>query len=103
MATTWLRHESATVKLVHWNKDVVSLTNLYSKERRKGHATELMKIVCQLADNEGFLLQLVPGRYGHPIGPDNAVLIKFYESFGFKLPAIKDPAFPKIMTRRPNV
>lgn len=102
MATTWLKYESASVKLIHWQEQMVTITNLFAKERRKGHATELMKMVCNIADDKGYIMQLVPGQYGHPIGPGNDVLIKFYESFGFVLPKTKQKGVPMIMIRTPS-
>lgn len=84
-----MTHESARLMLTVWYENGkathATVSNLYSIHRRQGHATELMAEACRYADRNGLDLYLTANRYGRPIGPDNLVLIKFYEKFGFSI------------------
>lgn len=86
-----LKHESASVTLRVWKDGEAIVTDLIARDRRKGHATELMHKVVDFADDEGLTLILLARRYGHPIGPDNMQLKKFYEKFGFVRERDPDP------------
>lgn len=53
-------YKSAIVSLVFWDHHkYVTLTGLKSKEKSKGHATELMKWIISIADKEQFILILM--------------------------------------------
>jgi len=82
-----MSYESASVKVVDWGNGRNTLSNLHSIDRRKGHARALLEMICQKADEADQTLILEARQYGHPIGPDNATLVAFYESLGFELVA----------------
>lgn len=66
-------------------------------ERNKGHATSLLKEVCQEADESQTLLVLVPNSFDtNALTTDQ--LEKWYEKFGFK--RIQDK--PVLMCRDPK-
>ena len=72
--------------VIEWaDSNSATVTGLYSRERNKGHATALMQKIVEWADANNMTLILDVLRFGHPIGPDNAYLIRFYEKFGFEV------------------
>lgn len=75
----------------------VSAVATWPTERKKGHATSLMKEVCQEADEAQTLLVLVPDSFD-PEGMNTDQLEKWYEKFGFK--RIQDK--PVLMCRDPK-
>ena len=77
--------ESASCILRKEETHRYSLTNLYSVEVRKGHATGLMQKVIALADEHDFRIWLTARQYGNPHGMPTELLIPFYKRFGFKL------------------
>lgn len=79
-----VRLESALCTVHHWGNGTATITRLWAKQRRRGHATRLMEHICEWADQNEIVLFLEVGRYGHPIGPDNEILEAFYKSFGFR-------------------
>lgn len=86
-------YESATVKLIWLNSEVLTLSNLYSIKQRQGHATGLMRLACEYADKYAERIVLFVGQYGNTTGLDNAGLIRFYEGFGFKIVPKKKPDY----------
>jgi ribosomal protein S18 acetylase RimI-like enzyme len=52
--------------------------------RKKGYATKLMLLLCELADVSGLTLTLDVGRFDYGDCLSNEELIKFYKKFGFK-------------------
>lgn len=68
-------------------------------DRRAGHARALMERVLEWADNSGYSLILEVGRYGQPVGPDNDVLVRFYESLGFEKIDKENPREKIVMLR----
>lgn len=65
-------------------------------QRRQGHASNLMALLCKEADQDGTILVLTPARYGNgPLG--RLQLQRWYEAFGFKV--IQD--MPVLMCRDP--
>lgn len=76
--------QSAQVTMTHSDSKTAKLSNLYSQERGKGHATSLLEEVMDYADKNGISLWLEVQRYGNPRnGLDNSQLIRLYEKFGF--------------------
>jgi GNAT superfamily N-acetyltransferase len=95
----YFQHESATVRLRYTADARALVIGLYSKDRNKGHATELMNKVVQYADDRSVTLALIAQQFGQPIGPDNAYLEKFYARFGF----VREFPFSCIyMVRKPS-
>jgi len=58
--------------------------SLVSQDRRQGHATGLLQLICDRADREGLELRLTVGSEGGPEDASNADLIRFYGKFGFE-------------------
>lgn len=58
--------------------------SLISQERRRGHATGLLQLICDRADREELELRLTVGSEGGPEDASNADLIRFYGKFGFE-------------------
>lgn len=81
--TIKFKHETAQVQLIVWENGDATVSALYSKERKQGHATALMQQVVEYADERNMRLILDAQQFGHPIGPDNSYLVAFYERFGF--------------------
>lgn len=77
------------------------LANVFSEERQQGHATALMQSVIEYADDNELTVYLTARRYGHPIGPDNDVLVDLYKKFGFEI-AAEYPGGAVGMTRTPT-
>lgn len=80
----YFKHESATCKLTVHSAGA-DLTHVYSTDRGKGHATELLKTVMAYADEHGLKVWLSVKAYGHPVQSilSNEQLIEFYKKFGF--------------------
>lgn len=80
------RHKRATAKLVVWDKERATVSNLFSVQRGKGHAKGVMQKIVDYADDHGLILTLVVGMYGYADkdSMDNAALKVFYAKFGFK-------------------
>jgi len=78
-------HESASARIVTASDGTGSLTGVYSKERRKGHAKGLMQKVTEYADENQVIVLLTVQRYGYKDNEalDNIQLMQFYKKFGF--------------------
>lgn len=100
MVTHNFTYRSATLKLTGEN-DVFTLSNLVAGERRKGHASELVRFMCDIADDNGWTIQLTAHRFGRPPGPDTKTLVAFYRKYGFK-PTTKNRRGPIKMERQPK-
>lgn len=75
---------SANCSLIVWeDEDTITVSSLYSEFRRRGHATELMQRVIELADamDRNLILRVQP--YGDDERIEKKRLIEFYEKFGF--------------------
>ncbi|ASR80098.1 acetyltransferase [Arthrobacter phage Correa] len=81
--TIIIKHESASLQLHDFGNGMASVSHVFAKERRKGHASALMEKLIEYADDHNLVLNLEVRRYGHPIGPDNEVLKTFYSKYGF--------------------
>lgn len=79
-----LSHKSASVRLFP-DYDSYRVSDLYSKQRGLGHASELMKKVVEYADEHSIDLYLIAQAYGRNPELSNAQLISFYKRFGFKV------------------
>jgi hypothetical protein len=79
------KYESASVALTWRPGRILALSNLYSIQERKGHATELMRLVCEYADKHAKVVILRVNQYGKTTGMNNSQLIQFYQKFGFRL------------------
>ncbi|ASR80293.1 acetyltransferase [Arthrobacter phage JEGGS] len=89
--TIIIKHESASLQLHDFGNGMASVSHVFAKERRKGHASALMEKLVEYADDHNLVLNLEVRRYGHPIGPDNEILKSFYSKYGFvQVRAIKD-------------
>lgn len=78
-------YKSASVNLsVSPSVSVAFIGSLVSQERRQGHATGLLQLICDRADREGLELRLTVGSEGGPEEASDADLIRFYGKFGFE-------------------
>lgn len=95
-----LRYGDAQVTLDYEEDTTARLIGLYSENRGRGEATEVMLEAIRHADKHGITLWLEVQRYGDWRNSlDNNQLISFYERFGFDL--IADDRRPRWMTRDP--
>lgn len=95
------RRQSASLVLHYEEDGGAKISNLYSQERGKGHARELMNAVLEQTDREGLVVWLEVQRFGNPRdGLDNFQLMDFYQSFGF-VPKPEDYKPPRWMERQP--
>jgi ribosomal protein S18 acetylase RimI-like enzyme len=85
MQNVEFKNESARCILHIWDDKSATVSSVHSVIRNQGHATGLMKKVTDYADEHGLALLLDVNQFGHPIGPDNAYLIGFYQRFGFEI------------------
>ena len=83
METELLQYESASANLSVLSPKVAVLGSLVARDRRKGHATELLRQLCERADAQGLELKLTAGSDGGPDDLDTEALIRFYGCFGF--------------------
>lgn len=83
-------YESAAVRFHDWGDGTANLGHLYSKSRRKGHASELMKRVMYYADQHGLETYLTVEPYGRIPGMNKKQLLAFYRKFGFRV-RVKGP------------
>ncbi len=75
----------------------------WPSERGKGHATVLMRQVCDQADEDKTLLLLSPKAFSEG-GPDSKKLESWYASFGFvriqdkpEVLMVRDPVVSKVL------
>lgn len=78
-------HETSSCKLLVWDKDKATLSNLFSRKRGQGHAKEVMRQACRYADKQQLtvILEVQQYQYADSKAMDNAALRRFYERFGF--------------------
>ena len=80
-----IRYESASANLsLSSRSNSAFIGSLVAEERRRGHGTELLRLICERADAEGLDLLLTVGADGGPGDPDREALIRFYGRFGFE-------------------
>lgn len=93
-------YESATAQLNFYDDGLVTLSHVYSKKRGLGHATGVVRLVTEFADEKGIDLTLQVRRYGHTdmLSPSNEQLIEFYSKFGFN--RLRDRNKKIMMTRK---
>jgi len=80
--TLTFTYESASLTLTVWDGTRASLSDVYTVDRRKGHATELLGIVTRYADEHGLNIFTAAEAFGEN-GLTNTQLQAFYEKFGF--------------------
>lgn len=89
-------HETATAAVRHHGGGLASLVNMFSRTRRKGHATALMQKVVDYADEQHLTLMLVAQRHSITTGLNDEQLVEFYKKFGFR---VRDNTLPVVMER----
>jgi ribosomal protein S18 acetylase RimI-like enzyme len=94
-----LEYKSASANLTITRSGKMFLGSVVAHERRKGHATELLRIVCKTADTAGAEVKLTVEVDTQSGDPDSQSLIRFYEKFGFKSMIDDNPYY---MTRSPK-
>ena len=83
VTTLTLTHKSASCTVALWGDGTASISNVYSEQKRKGHARELMNKVMAYADKEHLLLKTAAEPYGEEPRIPIEKLTEFYVSFGF--------------------
>lgn len=78
-------HLSATCNVTIWNDgtDSASVSDVFSTEKRQGHATKLLEEVIAYADKEQLILKTAAEPYGEEPHIPIENLTEFYLSFGF--------------------
>ena len=100
LTRTTFKYGGAQVTLVYEDDSTARLIGLYSEDRGKGDAKEVMLEATRHADEHGITIWLEVQRYGDwRESLDNHQLETFYERFGFDL--IDDDRRPRWMTRYP--
>jgi GNAT superfamily N-acetyltransferase len=93
-------HESASCKVVLWEDGTASLSDVYAKTRRQGHATELLNTVMRWVDDRGLILKTVAQAHGTDPKLSSTQLVEFYKKFGFV--PLTDATDFIYMERQPN-
>lgn len=78
------RYKSASLSLTEINPTTYRLHNLRSAVLAHGHASALLQIVIDWADEQGVDIQLVVQGYGRHGILNNKQLVAFYEKYGFE-------------------
>lgn len=101
VTTTTIRHGSASAKIHDWGNGRASLSNVYSRTRRRGDGSKLMRKVVKFADKNELTLTTSAEPYGPHTSIDDAWwLVEFYKKFGFRTPyPYKAPCW---LIRRPS-
>lgn len=100
LTRTTFKYGGAEVTLVYEDDNTARLVGLYSKNRGRGEAKEVMLEATAHADRLGVTIWLEVQRYGDWRDSfDNDQLINFYGRFGFDL--MDDDHRPRWMIRYP--
>jgi GNAT superfamily N-acetyltransferase len=83
-------YRSASLTFTVWDGTHASMSNVYSVERGKGHATKLIGIVTKYADDNGLNIFTAAQSFGEG-GLTTGQLRIFYEKFGFIVQNDTDP------------
>jgi GNAT superfamily N-acetyltransferase len=94
------KHESATLTFTDWKDGTASISDVFSAEKRKGHATNLLNEITSFADKKGLILLTAAEAYGEEPRMSTNQLVTFYERFGFV--AIGDDPEYMFMERLPR-
>lgn len=78
-------YESATgcINVICSSPKEAFVNAVYSRERRQGHASVLMQMIVDHADDHDYILHLTVQGYGNGVIMDNPSLVEFYARFGF--------------------
>ena len=81
------RFGNATCKLTEHGDGNADLTHVYSKDRGRGQATQLLRLVMEYVDEKNLRVYLRVRGYGGPVNTmlSNQQLVLFYEKFGFRI------------------
>lgn len=93
-------YESAKCVLTIWDETKATLIDVCSTDRKKGHATELLKMLTAFADKRGLKLITAAEAYGNEPGLSTDQLVMFYTKFGFV--ALGDDPEYMYMERQPK-
>ena len=74
---------SATAQLTLWGDGTATLSDLFSRDRRKGHATRLLLEICEYADKFGLSVLLEVANAEDIFALSQPALTKWYQTFGF--------------------
>lgn len=101
---TFVTFESAKCKLLRFNtigagSNFIFLSSLKSYDRQKGHATALLTMVTEFADDELLDIKIYVRPYGKRPGLNQSQLVNFYKKFGFEFDDLN--RIPISMVRKP--
>lgn len=82
---TIFRSGMASVRLHEMGDGTGLVTNLYSRRRRHGDASNALSLLLAVADEKELVLILYPMPYGPNPDRNKDALIEFYRKFGFRL------------------
>lgn len=94
--------EAASARVTLWDDQVAYITGVYSRIRGAGQASQVLKDICEFADDNQYTLQLDVSSYGN----DNHLkmmddqLLDWYAKFGFEV--VPDGGQPVMMERKPE-
>jgi ribosomal protein S18 acetylase RimI-like enzyme len=94
-----IAYRTASLVLTNWEDGHAAISSLYTTDRRKGHATELLTRATRLADERMLILLLEVVGDGCDNSMTDDQLQKFYEKFGFVV--VSDQKEPLLMERKP--
>jgi len=78
-----LINDNVIIEVSNWDKRLW-INTLQSLEKGKGHATEVMKMLCKIADKYNVTMALDPLPYSKdPNRLNQQQLVQFYKKFGF--------------------
>lgn len=100
--TIGFKHEGASADLNVWGDGTATVSRVYSRYRRLGHAKQLLLQICTYADEHGLTLVLIAWPFG--AARDRLTkeqLVPFYAKFDFE-PGDLDPLVGTYMVRQPK-
>lgn len=101
MPTIHFQIESTSARLSAMGDDIWAVSNLFSRDRGRGLARQLMEQIIAYADERNYTLTLSVSRFFYKDGqsPDNDGLEAFYESLGFERMGNTKPIFMRRLSR----
>jgi GNAT superfamily N-acetyltransferase len=100
------KYKGSSCRVEIWERNIGTLVSVRTPaaRRRQGNATGMLRMVCEWADKNGIMLELLIMAYGDGDILDHAQLQAFYEKFDFfRVPYKPEPALRKMLrTPRKN-
>lgn len=95
-------YEAASARLTLWDDQVAYISGVYSRIRGAGQASQVLKDICEFADDNQYTLQLDVSSYGddNHLKMTDDQLLDWYAKFGFEI--VPDGGQPVMMERKPE-